>query len=74
MKAFVSKVRENMSVDFDATQSQTTIPLTYMTFEGRNRGQGQDGIWAFQVCPDPESLGTNALGICIAIETLWREV
>jgi hypothetical protein len=31
MKALVSKVRENMSIDFDATQSQTTIPLAYMT-------------------------------------------
>lgn len=31
MKSLVSKVRENMSVDFDATQSQTTIPLVYMT-------------------------------------------
>jgi hypothetical protein len=31
MKNLVSKVRENMSVDFDATQSQTTIPLVYMT-------------------------------------------
>lgn len=31
MKMLVSKVRENMSIDFDATQSQTTIPLAYMT-------------------------------------------
>jgi hypothetical protein len=31
MKTLVSKVRENMSIDFDATQSQTTIPLAYMT-------------------------------------------
>jgi len=31
MKKLVSKVRENMSIDFDATLSQTTIPLVYMT-------------------------------------------
>jgi hypothetical protein len=43
-------------------------------FEGRNRGQGQDGICAFQVGPDPELLGTNAPGIRLAIETLWREI
>lgn len=45
-----------------------------VAIEAQNRGQGQDGICAFQVCPGLELLGTNALGIRLAIETLWREI